>query len=193
MRTMVVVLSVLLMAASAQAAAIGINVSNSSTGNVTGPAGDVGSVQSNWNNGTGGGGLVNNTGAAVPGMSYGLNLNWGGGWSYYTAVAETSNPVNTLGRVGWEAQYGPVMNITGIPYASYTVKSLWGDYGGGNLTWYTNANQSGANWTTPSYRNGGGALYAVQIIDPAGVPEPATMSILALGGAAALIRRRNRR
>ncbi|MCY2925920.1 MAG: PEP-CTERM sorting domain-containing protein [Planctomycetota bacterium] len=196
-KAIVAVVVSLLMAGVAQAASIGINLSTGDSSSTVSSGFSGGStIQTNWNNWNMDSNSfvaspVDSNGAAVTsGLSMGLDLAWGGGWSYYFAVENGNAPANTLGYSTWSAAYGPIVHISNIPYATYDVAVLHGGWGN-DFSWTVETGLTSSSYTTPSYENGGGKFAAIQIIGP--VPEPATLSVLALGGLATLIRRRNRR
>ncbi|MCY2925443.1 MAG: hypothetical protein NT031_08390, partial [Planctomycetota bacterium] len=124
----------------------------------------------NWNNWDGAflAGPVDSTGAAVTsGLSVGLDLAWGGGWSYYYEYGRVcSATTNSLGRTGWNAQYGPIITLANIPYTNYTVATLVNNgYGTDELSWQVETGQTASSYRTPSYQNGGGSMCAIQIIN----------------------------
>ncbi|MEI7836790.1 MAG: dockerin type I domain-containing protein [Planctomycetota bacterium] len=180
--TVVSLALVLAFTASAQAVSIGVNLCTDAASSQVSPSlSDGYAAQTNWNNANMSAGCafvspaVDSTGAAVTsGLSLGLDLNWNGGWSYYYAVSSQGN-ANTLGHSGWEAQYGPIIHINNIPYTAYNVAVLTGGYGSSDLKWEVDPG-SGSSYTTPSYKNGGGGMYAFQIIDTSGAATPVLLT-----------------
>jgi len=213
MRTIGIVcmgLVVLFAAASAQASIIGIKFGNTT---VTNPSDAYVPQSGTWNYiGTGGfpaTNILDNDGVVVPGLT--VTLTAGSSASYSGAAANspllypTGAQPEQLGysAIHWNA---PIVTITGIP-AGYSVATLAGWFQNG-VSWdlvtpvdpgpHTITSWAGQQWRvtlTPStgtfvYQKGAtdGAhltLDAIQIL-----PEPATLALMGIGLAGALIRRK---
>lgn len=218
MKKLVAVAAVLLLAASAQAAyydAININLSDGGDGNVSGltiyTAQSPAALGSNWNdlsapgdtawgsNGRWAGATIktaNGTSVTVTGDTpFNVGFYAEDFWNASAGLSTGNGSAATLPNVYWYGNAGSGgTDLSGgnVPFTQYDV--YWMD-GGGNwnqLGSYTAASFSGKianSWSQ-------GSVAAIQILstNPAdAAPEPATMSLLALGGWAVLLRRRKHR
>lgn len=208
----VLALSVLLIAASAQAASVALNFWGASPFSVSGMnatdtgGGVAGAIQANWNNtgsdGSDGGtaalsgspaawhgrtDMVDNTGTATT-MDFSFLNPDPTNWGPYGAATNKFSVDATRGSGFASSSAG--LQLTQIPYVTYNVY-VWTSNDVNNPVAFLN--QTGATWQ--GYNGGESpAVAAIQVWDQSNnVPEPATMSLLVLGGAAALARRRNRR
>lgn len=165
--------------------AIGINLETGSAATKVGTALSDGYVAYiNWNDWNMGSasfdtGPINSAGGAVPGLTVGLDLAWNGGWDYYYEQVDNTagSGNNVLGSAGWSAGYGPIITLSGIPYALYDVAVLTGGYTPtASFTWEVEKGLTSSSYRTPSYKNGGGTFFAIQILEIA--PPAPEMSIL---------------
>jgi len=196
MKKAIVVVAVLLMAASAQAGTITINFCDATNAdslvagvynyNMAGTHGWVGTAP------VGAGTIDFAFGDWEPvGFLVGSAPEgwYGGSWE----------PIkNTFGYAGDYSYNGIAVSVTDIPAAWGTVAMdvWWGGYGPtGNWRGLAISNGGGSTISTGNIDNGGafGAISFTGDQIPVAAPEPATMSLLVLGGVATLIRRRNRR
>ncbi|MCY2931925.1 MAG: PEP-CTERM sorting domain-containing protein [Planctomycetota bacterium] len=176
--------AVLAMTASVRGSSIGINLCTGDADSQVAPTlADGYVVQTSWNNwesngsftgGTWINGPVDSTGAPVTsGLAVQCGISWGLGWDYYWEYGrQCSATRDSLGAIGWCAQYGPTITVSNIPYARYSVAVLCNDWLGLDaLSWHVETNRVGSTYTTPSYELAGGSMCAIQIIDAAGQPS----------------------
>ncbi|MCY2932049.1 MAG: PEP-CTERM sorting domain-containing protein [Planctomycetota bacterium] len=167
---------VLALAASAQAYTDMLGVNLTSGGDDIAPGTSAGYVaQINWNNAQGGSTLTSsltNNGVSVPGLTCAIGWSWHDAsgqndpfWDSYTGAGS-----NDLTKSGWNTDlYGGAgdgwMTVSGIPFSSYDVAVLEGGFGslGDAPSWHLYPNQTGSTFTD-AHGNGGGAIYAMQIL-----------------------------
>jgi len=192
----------MLMAASAQASLIGFAASSS----VSSPTDSYWAQAGNWNQlGSPLTSVVDSTGATVAGMTISGDLNlFGGTWGVVRPDAgQLGHDVVGFGEgPGWSTG---TITITGVAADAEIafLGAVWEQpqpmvLVGSLPATVANPGPMGGDFCSLSYADGTLTINMNESMGVAGiqlsqVPEPATMSLLVLGGIATLIRRRNRR
>jgi len=219
MKKTIVILTVLALCGMVQADAISVNLAGDGAGGTvsgsqTGADGTYsawinvsGGHSANWAASADGSGWtsgtmdssLSETGADLGSFSFTL---YDGGWGANLIWNDGGQTANTTTRAGisngeMPNNWGPTglgLALAAVPFAEYDVWGLIGPTynSGAGLTWtklntetITEAASGSFAFNTYTMRS----MAAFQVLE---VPEPATMSLLAIGGVAALLRRRRR-